>query len=270
MGDKLTGKVAVVTGGGGILCGAMSKALAGEGARVAVLDLRLDAAEKIAGEIGSAGGEALGVECNVLERASLEEAKGKVHEAFGPCSILVNGAGGNRKDATTGPDLSFFDIPEDALKFVMNLNFLGTFIPSQVFGKDLTDAGEGVIVNIASMAGIQPLTKIPGYSAAKAAVANFTQWLAVHMCRNYSKKIRVNAIAPGFFLTEQNRFLLTDEKTGELTPRGKQIIDHTPAGRFGDPEDLLGTLKWLVSDEAAFLTGIVLPVDGGFAAYSGV
>ena len=270
MARMLTGKVAVVTGGGGVLCSAMAKALAADGAKVAVLDLRLDAAEKVAGEIVSAGGEAVGVACSVLKREGLEEARAKVHEAFGPCSILVNGAGGNRKDATTGPDLSFFDIPEDALRFVMDLNFLGTFLPSQVFGRDLTDAGEGVIVNVASMNALRPLTKIPGYSAAKAAVANFTQWLAVHMCRNHSKKIRVNAIAPGFFLTEQNRFLLTDKKTGELTPRGRQIIDHTPAGRFGDPQDLLGALKWLVSDEAAFVTGIVLPVDGGFSAYSGV
>jgi NAD(P)-dependent dehydrogenase (short-subunit alcohol dehydrogenase family) len=270
MARALAGKVAVVTGGGGVLCGAMAKALAVEGAKVAVLDLRLEAAEKVAGEIISSGGEALGVACNVLEHAALEEARAKVREALGPCSILVNGAGGNRKDATTGPDLSFFDIPEDALRFVMDLNFLGTFLPSQVFGRDLADAGEGAIVNVASMNALRPLTKIPGYSAAKAAVANFTQWLAVHMCRNHSKKIRVNAIAPGFFLTEQNRFLLTDEKTGELTPRGKQIVDHTPAGRFGDPQDLLGALKWLVSDEAAFVTGIVLPVDGGFNAYSGV
>ena len=270
MAGRLTGEVAVVTGGGGVLCSAMSKALAAEGAKVAVMDLRRDAADKVADEIKSAGGEAAGVECNVLERASLDEARATVRDAFGPCSIIVNGAGGNSKDATTGPDLSFFDIPAEALKFVMNLNFLGTFLPCQVFGKDLTEAGEGVIVNIASTNAILPLTKIPGYSAAKAAVANFTQWLAVHMCQNYSKKIRVNAIAPGFFLTAQNRFLLTDEKTGELTPRGRQIIEHTPAGRFGGPEELLGALKWLVSDEAAFVTGIVLPVDGGFAAYSGV
>ena len=270
MAGELTGEVAVVTGGGGVLCGEMSKALAEEGAKVAVMDLRLDAAEKVADGIRSSGGEAAGVACNVLERASLEEAHAKVRETFGPCSILLNGAGGNRKDATTGPELSFFDIPEDALRFVMDLNFLGTFMPSQVFGKDLADAGEGVIVNIASMNALRPLTKIPGYSAAKAAVANFTQWLAVHMCQNYSKKIRVNAIAPGFFLTEQNRFLLTDEKTGDLTPRGRQIIDHTPAGRFGDPKDLLSALRWLVSPDAAFVTGIVLPVDGGFAAYSGV
>lgn len=270
MPGKLTGRVAVVTGGGGVLCGAMSKALADGGAKVAVTDLRPDAAEKVVDEIRSAGGEAVGVECDVLDPASLARARAKVHEALGPCSILVNGAGGNRKDATTGPDLSFFDIPQDALRFVMDLNFLGTFLPSQVFGRDLVDAGEGVIVNIASMTAIRPLTKIPGYSAAKAAVVSFTQWLAVHMCRNHSKKIRVNAIAPGFFLTEQNRFLLTDEGTGDLTPRGRQIIDHTPAGRFGDPKDLLGALNWLVSDEAAFVTGIVLPVDGGFAAYSGV
>ena len=193
----------------------------------------------------------------------------KHRKKSGQCFILVNGAGGNRKDATTGPELPLFDLPEDAARFVMDLNFLGTFFPCQVFGRDLADRGEGLILNIASMNAIRPLTKIPAYSAAKAAVANFTLWLAVHMCRNYSKTIRVNALAPGFFLTEQNRFLLTKED-GSMTPRGQQIIDHTPMARFGEPKELLGAMRWLLSDDAAFVTGIVLPIDGGFSAYSGV
>jgi len=266
----LAGEVAVVTGGGGILCSEMAKALGEDGARVAVLDLKEDAAEAAAKLVRDLGGEALGIGCDVLSRESLERAREKVRREFGRASILVNGAGGNRKDATTGPELSFFDLPEAALRLVMDLNFLGTFFPCQVFGRDIADRGEGSIVNIASMNALRPLTKIPGYSAAKAAVANFTQWLAVHMCQNYSKSIRVNAIAPGFFLTEQNRFLLTDAKTGALTQRGEQIIAHTPMGRFGEPKDLLGALRWLVSPGAAFVTGIVVPVDGGFSAYSGV
>jgi len=272
MGDKgfLAGRVAAITGGGGVLCSEMGRALAEEGAKVALLDLRPEAAEKAAEGIRRAGGKAVGLACDVLSRKSLEEVRAKIREMWGPVSILVNGAGGNKKEATTAPELPFFDIPEAAARFVMDLNFLGTFFPSQVFGRDIADKGEGDVVNVASMNALRPLTKIPAYSAAKAAVANFTQWLAVHMCQNYSKKIRVNAIAPGFFLTDQNRFLLTDEKSGELTPRGKQIIAHTPMGRFGEPGDLLGTLKWLLSPGAAFVTGIVVPVDGGFSAYSGV
>lgn len=266
----LEGQVAVVTGGGGVLCSEMARALGADGARVAVLDLREDAAEAAAKTVRDLGAESVGIGCDVLSRESLEHARARVRERFGPVSILINGAGGNRKDATTGPELSFFELPEPAVRFVMELNFLGTFFPCQVFGKDLVERGEGSIVNIASMNALRPLTKIPAYSAAKAAVANFTQWLAVHMCQNYSKAIRVNAIAPGFFLTEQNRFLLTDEKTGALTPRGQQIISHTPMNRFGAPQDLIGALRWLVSPEAAFVTGIVIPVDGGFSAYSGV
>ncbi len=265
----LSGKVAVVTGGGGILCGEMARALGSDGAKVAVLDVREDAAKALAEGVQADGGEAVGLGCDVLSRESLEEAHAKVREAFGQCFILVNGAGGNRKDATTGPELPLFDLPEDAARFVMDLNFLGTFFPCQVFGRDLADRGEGLILNIASMNAIRPLTKIPAYSAAKAAVANFTQWLAVHMCQNYSKTIRVNALAPGFFLTEQNRFLLTKEDDS-MTPRGQQIVDHTPMARFGEPKELLGAMRWLLSDDATFVTGIVLPIDGGFAAYSGV
>lgn len=266
----LSGKVAVITGGGGVLCGAMAKALAQHGARVAVLDLREEAAQKVADEITASGGKAIGVMCNVIERPSIEAAYQTVVDKLGPADILINGAGGNHKSATTSPELEFFDLPADAVQFVFNLNFLGTLLPSQVIGKDMAKRGEGVILNTSSMNAFRPLTKIPAYSAAKAAVSNFTQWLAVHMSQNYSKKIRVNAIAPGFFLTEQNRFLLTDEKTGELTPRGKTIIDHTPMGRFGNPEDLIGTVLYLLSPGAEFVHGVVIPIDGGFSAFGGV
>ena len=267
---QLSGKVAVVTGGGGVLCGAMSRALGRVGVKVAVLDLILEAAQKVVDDVVADGGEAIAVKCDVLDKASVEAACRTVLERFGRVDILINGAGGNKKQATTGPDLSFFDLPSDAVQWVFNLNFIGTLLPSQVFGQILAEQGEGVILNVSSMNAFRPLTRIPAYSAAKAAVSNFTQWLAVHMSQEYSDKIRVNAIAPGFFLTAQNRFLLTEEATGELTPRGKTIIDHTPMGRFGDPEDLLGTVLWLLSPAAAFVDGVVVPVDGGFSAFSGV
>jgi NAD(P)-dependent dehydrogenase (short-subunit alcohol dehydrogenase family) len=267
---NLSGKVAVVTGGGGVLCGVMSRALGRVGVKVAVLDLILKAAQKVVDDVVAAGGEAIAAKCDVLDKASVEAACSVVLEQFGRVDILINGAGGNKKQATTGPDLSFFNLPSDAVQWVFNLNFIGTLLPSQVFGQVLAEQGEGVILNISSMNAFRPLTKIPAYSAAKAAVSNFTQWLAVHMSQEYSDKIRVNAIAPGFFLTEQNRFLLTDEATGELTPRGKTIIDHTPMGRFGDPEDLIDTVLWLLSPGAAFVHGVVVPVDGGFSAFSGV
>ncbi len=267
---ELKGKSAVITGGGGVLCGAIAKAIAAAGAKVAVLDLVQEAAENVANQIKSDGGTAIAVKCNVLQKDSLTAASKKIIAEFGKVDILINGAGGNKKEATTSAELSFFDLPAEAVRFVFDLNFLGTLLPSQVFAKYMAEKGEGVILNISSMNAFRPLTKIPAYSAAKAAVSNFTQWLAVHMCQNYSKNIRVNAIAPGFFLTEQNRFLLTDEKTGELTARGKTIIDHTPIGRFGEPEELIGTCLWLLSDAAKFVTGIVVPVDGGFSAFSGV
>jgi NAD(P)-dependent dehydrogenase (short-subunit alcohol dehydrogenase family) len=266
----LGGKVVVVTGGGGVLCGAMSRALGLAGARVAVLDLFPDAAKVVADAILAEGGEAIAVKCDVLDKASIEGAAGAVLKAFGRVDILVNGAGGNKKEATTTPDLAFFDLPADAVQWVFNLNFLGSLLPSQVFGKVMAEQGYGVILNVSSMNAFRPLTRIPAYSAAKAAVSNFTQWLAVHMAQEYSPDIRVNAIAPGFFLTEQNRFLLTDEATGDLTPRGQTIVDHTPMNRFGDPEDLVGTTLWLLSPGAAFVTGVVVPVDGGFSAFSGV
>lgn len=267
---KLSGKVGVVTGGGGVLCGAMSRALGQVGVKVAVLDLIPEAAQKVADDVVAAGGEAVAVRCDVLDKASLEAARDAVLDRFNRVDILINGAGGNKKQATTSPDLSFFDLPADAVQWVFNLNFIGTLLPCQVFGRVMADQGEGIILNTSSMNAFRPLTRIPAYSAAKAAVSNFTQWLAVHISQEYSPNIRVNAIAPGFFLTEQNRFLLTDEGTGELTPRGRTIIDHTPMARFGDPEDLIGTVLWLLSPGAAFVHGVVVPVDGGFSAFSGV
>jgi len=264
------GKTIAITGGGGVLCGTMARALAQAGARIAVLDLSEAAAGKVADEIKSGGGAAIAVKCNVLDKQSIQAASEKIKGEFGKVDALINGAGGNKKEATTSPDLSFFDLPSEAIRFVFELNFIGTLLPTQVFGKEMADNGAGTILNVSSMSALSPLTKIPGYSAAKAAVSNFTQWMAVHVCQNYSKEIRVNAIAPGFFLTEQNRFLLTDEKTGELTARGKTIIDHTPMGRFGLAEELVGTVTWLLSDAAKFVTGIVVPIDGGFSAFSGV
>jgi len=266
----VTGKVIVITGAGGVLCGTMAGALAAAGAKIAVLDIMETAASKVADEIKSNNGQAVAIKCDVLNKKSLEAAKEKTIAELGQVDILINGAGGNKKEATTTPDMSFFDLPADAIRFVFDLNFLGTFLPTQVFARDMAEKGQGVILNVSSMNAFRPLTKIAAYSAAKAAVSNFTQWLAVHLCQNYSKDIRVNAIAPGFFLTEQNRFLLTDEKTGELTARGKTIIDHTPMGRFGEPQELIGTVMWLLSDAAKFVTGVVVPVDGGFSAFSGV
>ena len=266
----VSGKVIAITGGGGVLCGTMARALAGMGAKVAVLDLSEPAAAKVVANIAAAGGAGLAVKCNVLDKNSVIEAQNQVSAKLGPVDVLINGAGGNKKEATTSPEMSFFDMPADAMRFVFDLNFIGTLLPTQVFAREMAERGTGIILNLSSMASLQPLTKVAGYSAAKAAVNNFTQWLAVHMCQNYATDIRVNAIAPGFFLTEQNRFLLTDEKTGELTPRGKTIIEHTPMGRYGQADELIGTVLWLLSDASKFVTGIVVPIDGGFAAFSGV
>lgn len=266
----LSGRTAVVTGGAGVLCSTLCRALARMGVNVAVLDLAKDAAEKVATEIADEGGKSLGLAGDVLDLASLKDARESVLAQFGRIDILINGAGGNKKQASTSPDLSFFDLPADAIRGVFDLNLLGTLLPSQVFGKAMADQGEGVILNISSMNAFRPLTRIPAYSAAKAAVSNFTQWLAVHLAQEYSPKIRVNALAPGFFLTEQNRFLLTDPASGELSPRGRTILAHTPMNRFGDPQDLIGTAVWLLSPAAAFVTGVVIPVDGGFSACSGV
>jgi len=267
---NIKGKTIVITGAGGVLCGTMARALAGAGAKVAVLDLRKEAAVKVANDIKADGGEAVAIKCDVLKKDSLQAAKKEIKAKFGKIDILINGAGGNKKEATTSAELPFFDLPAEAVRFVFELNFIGTLMATQVFGKEMAKNNSGIILNISSMASLRPLTGVLAYSAAKAAINNFTQWLAVHICQNYSKNIRVNAIAPGFFLTEQNRFLLTDEKSGKATSRAKTIIKHTPMGRFGQPEDLVGTVLWLLSDAAKFVTGIVVPVDGGFSAFSGV
>jgi NAD(P)-dependent dehydrogenase (short-subunit alcohol dehydrogenase family) len=266
----ISGKVAVVTGGGGVLCSTICKSLAKSGVKVAVLDLFAEAAQRVVDEISANGGESVAVQCDVLDKASIETAAQHVLKAFGRVDILINGAGGNKKQATTSADLSFFDLPADAVQWVFNLNFIGTLLPTQVFGKIMVAQKSGNIINISSMNSFRPLTRVPAYSAAKAAISNFTQWLAVHIHQEFSPEIRVNAIAPGFFLTEQNRFLLTDEKTGGLTARGQAIINHTPMARFGDPQDLVGTIIWLLSPGASFVTGIVVPIDGGFSAFSGV
>lgn len=267
---SLSDQVAVVTGGGGVLCGTISRALGKAGVRVAVLDLFLEAAEKVVAGIHAAGGEAIAVRCDVLSKPSIEAARDVVLSKYGRVDILINGAGGNKREATTSAEVPFFDLPADAVQWVFNLNFIGTLLPSQVFGRVIATQGQGSILNISSMNAFRPLTNIPAYSAAKAAVSNFTQWLAVHMSQNYSSQVRVNAIAPGFFLTTQNRFLLQDEKTGKWTARGQRVIDHTPMARFGDPEELVGTVLWLLSPGARFVHGVVVPIDGGFAAYSGV
>jgi NAD(P)-dependent dehydrogenase (short-subunit alcohol dehydrogenase family) len=266
----LAGRRVVITGGGGVLCGALAAALAEAGAAIAVLDRDEAAARRVVDTIAEHGGEATAVACDVTEATGLRHAEQRVADELGPADVLINGAGGNRAEATTSDRLSFFDLPPEALRAVLDLNVLGTILPSQTFGRRMAERESGVILNISSMNAIRPLTNIAAYSAAKAAVSNFTQWLAVHMCRHYSPQIRVNAIAPGFFLTEQNRYLLTDEASGKLTPRGETILAHTPMGRFGEPRDLIGTVRWLLSDASAFVTGVVVPVDGGFSAYSGV
>lgn len=267
---NLQGMTAAVTGGGGVLCGLMARVLAQAGVRVAVLDLLEEAAEKTASCIRKENGQAMAFACNVLERASLEKTQENILQQLGPVDILINGAGGNHPNATTQAERSFFELDPEAVTKVFNLNFSGTMLCSQVFGKTMASRGQGCIINISSMNAFRPLTRIPAYSAAKAAVSNFTQWLAVHMAQEYSSKIRVNAIAPGFFLTEQNRYLLTDKENGQMTARGQQILSHTPANRLGTPEDLASTLLWLASPASSFITGIVVPVDGGFSAYSGV
>lgn len=264
---NLENKIIAITGGAGVLGAALATGYAKAGARILILDLDIERAKSLAKELGP---QHLAARIDVLDPESIQSALDFCIAEMGSLDVLVNGAGGNHPKATTGPDMSFFNIPKESLEFVSGLNLSGTILPSQVFGRYLADKKSGCILNISSMNAFTPLTRIPAYSAAKAAVSNFTQWLAVHMAQEYSPNIRVNAVAPGFFLTAQNRFLLTDKENGELTQRGQQIIDHTPQGRFGDPEDLVGTATWLVSDAAKFVTGIVVPVDGGFSAYSGV
>ncbi len=275
----LKGKTAVVTGGGGVLCSMFAKAVAKTGAAVAVLDLNGEAAQKTADEINADGGTAIGISANVLEKESLEAAKKTINEKFGTVDILLNGAGGNNPKGTTTKDYfeigdenaegikTFFDLDPAGVDFVFKLNFLGTLLPTQVFAHDLIGKKDASIINISSMNSFTPLTRIPAYSGAKAAVSNFTQWLAVHFSKT---GIRVNAIAPGFFLTQQNKGLLLDEN-GNYTERSKKIISQTPMERFGEPEELVGTLMWLLCrDASSFVNGVVIPVDGGFSAYSGV
>ncbi len=266
----VSGKVVVITGAGGVLCGNIAKALAQRGAKIAVLDISQKQGKTIREEIIKNGGDAISVMANVLQKESLIKAKDEVLKKFKKVDILINGAGGNKKEATTSDKLSFFDIPQDAVHSVFALNFLGTFLTCQVFGKVFAKQKDGIILNISSMTSSRPLTNVVGYSAAKSAVNNFTQWLAVHMAKEYSPKIRVNAIAPGFFLTEQNKFLLIDEKTGKETSRGAHIREHTPMLRYGKPEDLIGSVIWLISPASEFITGTIIPIDGGFSAYSGV
>lgn len=276
---SLNNKVAVITGGGGVLCGAMAKALAKCKAKVAILDLKKEAADQVAKEINGNGGQAIGIETNVLQLDSLQNAKKIINTQLGSCDILINGAGGNHPKGTTTKEYlfpedftnkeitTFFDLEQSGIEFVFNLNFLSALLASQVFAKDMLNKKSGTIINISSMNAFTPLTKIPAYSAAKAAVSNFTQWLAVHMSKI---GIRVNAIAPGFFLTEQNRSLLTN-KDGSFTDRARKILNNTPMERFGTPEELIGTVLWLADKKSSsFVTGAIIPIDGGFSAYSGV
>ena len=265
----LKGRTAVVTGGSGVLCGEMSRALGRAGANVVVLARGKDAVQAVVDDIRQAGGQALGLTCDVLDEQALLAARKQVVDYYGGLDILVNGAGGNRAGATTNQDRSFFSLEMDAVRAVFDLNFLGSFLPAKVFGALLAEQGQGAIVNISSAASFHPMTRVVAYSGAKAAINNFTEWLAVYMAQEYSGQIRVNAIAPGFFIAEQNHALLIGPG-GELTERGKKILDHTPMARFGEPGDLVGALLWLVSDASRFVTGTVISVDGGFGAYSGV
>jgi NAD(P)-dependent dehydrogenase (short-subunit alcohol dehydrogenase family) len=264
-----TGKTIVITGGSGVLGGEMMLAFAGLGANVAVLSRTGKLSEELEGRLQGANGQVAAFSADVLKRDTVLEAEEAVRRRFGVTDILINAAGGNYPPSSTFKQ-TFFDIPEDALRYATDLNLLGTILPTQVFGRGMGERKEGVIINVASMASLRPLSKIVAYSIAKAGVSNFTQWLAVHMALEYSPNIRVNALAPGFFVTHQNRTALTNPEQGTLTPRGESIIAHTPMGRFGDAKDLIGATLWLASPLSSFVTGIVLPVDGGFSAFSGV
>lgn len=274
---RLDGKVAVITGGTGVLGGAMARGLAGAGARVAILGRREAVANEVAGEIAAAGHDAIPLAADVLDEGSLRAARQILLDEWGGVDVLINAAGGNRPDATVFGDLTFFNVPRSALEGVVGLNFTGTVLPIQIFGELMAEQGKGSIINISSMASQKVLTRVMGYSAAKAAVDNLTRWLAVDLAEKHGPGMRVNAIAPGFFIGEQNRALLINEDAPTLpgdppvlSERGQQIVDHTPMGRFGEPEELTGTAIWLASDASRFVTGIVVPVDGGFSASSGI
>lgn len=267
-----TGQTIVITGGGGVLGGEMARALFECGANVVILDYNLQAAERTASalEPKPGSGTAMGVQGNVLEAEAMQAAVDLVLARYGKIDGLINGAGGNNPNATTSAEKSFFDLPLEGFRRVFDLNLIGTIIPSQVVGRHMAERKQGVILNVSSMNAFRPLTRIPAYSASKAGASNFTQWLSTHMAQEYSPTIRVNAIAPGFFLTEQNRYLMIDKETGQATERGQKILNHIPMGRLGSPDDLSGTVLWLMSPASAYVTGIVVPVDGGFSAYSGV
>lgn len=270
MNISIEGNVAVVTGGGGAICGEIAYAFAGEGISVAVWDLSCEAAQKITEKIIAAGGKAIACACDVTDAAEVSKALAATLEQFGTVDILVNGAGGSRRETTTSAEKTFFDILPYDMQNVLALNYLSAVFTSQAIGKILGEKKNGSIINIASIAGILPLTRAVTYSDGKAAVVSFTRWLAVHMAQNYSPRIRVNAIAPGFILTQQNKFLLVDEQSGQLTERGKEVLNFVPTGRYGKPEEIVGTALWLVSEAASFVTGAVIPVDGGFTAFAGV
>ena len=265
----ISGQIAVITGAGGIICGVMAREMAKKGAKVALLDLFVESAQKIADEINAAGGDAIAVKANVLDRASLEEARDAVVAKYGRIDVLINGAGGNKQQATVSPELDFFHLDVDAFKWVFDLNVTGAVLTTMVFGELLAKQGTGNVINIASMATYHPLTNTVAYCGAKAAVANFTEWMATHFNQNYSKNIRVNAIAPGFLLTTQNKFLMQKED-GTPTDRGQRVLNKTPMGRYGDPEEMAGPVIWLCSEAASFVNGAVIPVDGGFSAFWGI
>ncbi len=270
MNYHLTGKVAVITGAGGAICGEIAKAFADEGISVAIWDISFDTACRKRDQICFSGGKAIAVKCDATDKASVTSAVKETLVEYGTIDILINGAGGSRKETTTSSELEFFDIEPEAMKAVFSLNYLSAVIPSQAVGRIFAEKKSGVILNISSIAGILPLTRAISYSDGKAATNSFTRWLAVHIAQNYSPNIRVNAIAPGFMLTEQNTFLLVDKKTGEMTERGKQILKSVPMARYGEPREIIGAALWLVSDSASFVTGLVLPIDGGYTAFSGV
>ena len=266
---SLKDKVAIVTGGTGVLGGAIAHGLAAAGARVVILGRRAEKAAEVTAAIMANGGAGLPVAADVLDVAQLQAARDTILKEWGQIDILINAAGGNSPDATVAPNGSFFAMKQDAITKMLDLNLIGTVLPSQIFGEVMAKAGSGSIINISSMAAQRPLTRVVGYAAAKAAIDNFTRWLAIEMCMKYGPGVRVNAIAPGFFVGEQNRsFLLNADNS--LSPRGQQIVAHTPMARFGEPEELIGAAVWLSSDAARFVTGIVVPVDGGFSAYAGV